>query len=122
MYEILFENNSKGLHSGDCELLDEIADILSNGNYDLLIVKNNRNTEENISEIDIDVDNQRIYFRTNHNISMVDTENYILKDFKNNLIIKKGTINKTKKSNCRLSIMIRFNDFISKYSNQLNQK
>lgn len=116
MYEILFENNSKGLHSGDCELLDEIADILSNGNYDLVIINNNRYKVEDISEIDIDVDDQRIYFRTNYNISMLNNENYNLLDFKNNLILRKGVIIKTNKLNSNLSIMVRFKDLINVYS------
>lgn len=116
MYEILFENNPKGLHSGDCELLDEIADILCNGNYDLVIIKDNRYREVNISQIDIDVDNQRIYFRTNYNISMLNNENYNLLDFKNNLILRKGVIIKTNKLNSNLSIMVRFKDLINVYS------
>lgn len=116
MYEILFENNLKGLHSGDCELLDEIADILSNGNYDLVIIKDNRYREVNISQIDIDVDNQRIYFRTKYNISMLSNENYNLLDFKNNLILRKGVIIKTNKLNSNLSIMVRFKDLINVYS------
>lgn len=115
MYEILFENNSKGLHSGDCELLDEIADILCNGNYDLVIIKDNRYREVNISKIDIDVNNQRIYFRTKYNISMLSNENYNLLDFKNNLILRKGVIIKTNKLNSNLSIMVRFKDLIDVY-------
>lgn len=116
MYGIFFENNIKDLHSGDFKLLDDIVDILSNGNYDLVIINNNRYKVEDISEIDIDVDDQRIYFRTNYNISMLNNENYNLLDFKNNLILRKGVIIKTNKLNSNLSIMVRFKDLINVYS------
>lgn len=114
--EYFFENNIKDLHSGDFKLLDDIVDILSNGNYDLVIINNNRYKVEDISEIDIDVDEQRIYFRTNYNISMLNNENYNLLDFKNNLILRKGVIIKTNKLNSNLSIMVRFKDLINVYS------